>query len=80
MLLDCFFHSKKSRTTAMFLLSSGLLVLSCGIGWQYAFAPLFHLSAGPNDFFHGFCYGLGLTLETSAVVMLLRINATRLKA
>jgi len=73
---DCV-NSKKSLPSALFLLSAGLLVVSCGIVWQPAFAPLFHLSTGPSDFVHGFCFGLGLTLEIAAVAMLARIRAAR---
>ena len=73
---DCV-NSKKSRRSAQVLLSAGLLIVSCGIGWQHAFAPLFHLSAGPNDFVQGFYYGLGLTLEIVAVAMLARASARR---
>jgi hypothetical protein len=79
MLLNGSPDSSKNLPAALFLLSAGLLVFSCGIAWQHALAPLFHLSAGPNDFFHGFCIGLGLTLEVIALVMLVRISRNRLK-
>ena len=74
MLFNRSLDSKKSLSAALVLLSVGLLLLSCGIAWQHAFAPLFHLSAAYNDFFHGFGIGLGLALESAAVVMLVRIS------
>ena len=76
MLINCS-QNLKNRPAALILLSIGLLVLSCGVAWQHAFAPFFHLSAGPNDFIHGFCMGLGLTLEVIALVMLARISRDR---
>jgi hypothetical protein len=79
MLLNVSVNSKKSLPAALLLLSAGLLVLSCGVAWQHAFVPLFHLSTNADDFFHGFCYGLGLTLEIIALVILGRINSNRLK-
>lgn len=80
MLLNCLLNSKKSLPVAISLLSTGLLVLCGGIAWQHAFAPIFHLSADVNDFFHGFCVGLGLTLEIFAVVLLARINSDRMQS
>lgn len=80
MFLNNCVNSKKNLPSALFLLSAGLLVSTCGVAWQHAFAPLFHFSAGPNDFVRGFCIGLGLTLEIIAVVMLARINARRSKS
>lgn len=79
MLLNDTPDSQKSLPAALLLLSVGLLVLSCGIAWQHAFAPLLHLRAAHDDFFHGFCIGLGLALETGALVMLVRISFSRLK-
>jgi len=72
--------SKKSVSAALLLLSVGLLLLSCGVAWQHAFAPLLHLSAAQDDFIHGFSMGLGLTLEIAAVVMLVRISVNRQKS
>ncbi len=69
--------SKKSVSAALLLLSVGLLLLSCGVAWQHALAPLLHLSAAQNDFFHGFGIGLGLTLEIAALVMLVRLSVNR---
>ncbi len=71
---------KKSLSFAVLLLSLGLLLLSCGVAWQHAFAPLFHLSPTPSDFFHGFSIGLGLALEVIALVMLVRISVNRSKS
>jgi hypothetical protein len=78
MLLNCLLDSKKSLPVALLSLSAGLLVLSCGIAWQHVFAPILRLSAQENDFFHGFCIGLGLTLEAGALVMLVSISRHRL--
>jgi hypothetical protein len=80
MLLNCSLNSKNGLPAALLLLSAGLLVLSCGIAWQNAFTPHVHLSTNANDFFQGFCVGLGLTLEIIALVMLGRISASRLKS
>jgi hypothetical protein len=80
MILNCSPNSTKSLPAALLLLSAGLLALPCGIAWQHAFAPLFHLSSGPNDFVRGFCIGLGLALEIIALVMLARTSARRLKS
>lgn len=74
-----FDDSKKSVSAALLLLSAGLLLLSFGVAWQHAFAPLLHLSVAQNDFFHGFGMGLGLALEITAVVMLVRISVNRAK-
>jgi FtsH-binding integral membrane protein len=70
-------NSRKRLSAALLLLSVGLLVLSCGVAWQHAFAPLLHLSAARDDFFHGFSMGLGLTLEIAALVMLVHISVNR---
>jgi F0F1-type ATP synthase membrane subunit c/vacuolar-type H+-ATPase subunit K len=79
MLLNDSPDSKKSLPAALLLLSVGLLLLSCGIAWQHTFSPLLHLAARQDDFFHGFCMGLALTLEAGALVLLLRIGRSRLK-
>jgi hypothetical protein len=79
MLFNGSLNSTKGLPAALLPLCAGLLVLSCGIAWQHAFAPLFRLSTNADDFFHGFRYGLGLTLEIIALVMLGRINSNRLK-
>ena len=68
---------KKSRSAGLVLLSLGLLLVSCGILWQHALAPMLHLSTAVDDFFHGFSIGLGLTFEMVAVVVLMRVNACR---
>ena len=77
MLLNCFHDSKKTQSTALLTLVIGLLVVSCGATWQRAFAPLLHLSAAQNDFFHGFAIGLGLALEVAALVVLVRSGTAR---
>jgi hypothetical protein len=79
MLLNNSLDSKKSLNVALLLLTVGLLALICGITWQHAFAPVLHLKSGPDDFFHGFSIGLGLTLECFAVVILVRIGSKRSK-
>jgi uncharacterized protein YjeT (DUF2065 family) len=75
MFLNCLHDSKKTQSTALLTVVVGLLIVSCGATWQRAFAPLLHLSTSQNDFFHGFCIGLGLTLEVAALVVLVRIGA-----
>jgi hypothetical protein len=77
MLLNGPLHSKKSLPFALLMLSVGLVVLCCGIEWQHVFAPLLHLPAQHDDFFSGFCMGLGLALETGALVMLVRTSFNR---
>ena len=77
MFLNCFHDSKKTQSTALLTLVIGLLVVSCGATWQRTVAPLLHLSAVQNDFFHGFSIGLGLALEVAALVVLVRIGAAR---
>lgn len=79
MLLNDSPDSKKSLPVALLLLPGGVLLLSCGIAWQHAFAPPLHLAAGQDDFFHGFCVGWALTVEAGALVMLVRIGHSRLK-
>jgi hypothetical protein len=79
MLLNDSPDSRKCRTTALLLLSVGLLLLSCGIAWQHAFAHLLHLQTAHDDFYHGFCIGLGLAMETGALVMLVRSGMKRQK-
>ena len=71
--------SKKSLPVDLLLLSVGLLVLSCDIAWQHVLAPLLHLRTAHDDFFQGFCIGLGLALEAVALVILVRIRLSRLK-
>jgi hypothetical protein len=80
MLLNCLTESKKSLPIALLLLSVGLFSLSCGVAWQHTFGPMLHFSADRNDFFHGFCIGLGLTLEIAALFLLGRIIAIRSKS
>jgi hypothetical protein len=77
MLRNKLLDSKKAQPVALALLSVGLLMVSCGAAWQRAFAPYIHLSAGYGDFLHGFCFGLGFTLEICAIVMLARIAGGR---
>ncbi len=74
MLFDSCLPSKKSLPAALFVLVLGLLLLSCAIGWQHAIGPLLHLSAAMDDFLHGFCLGLALTLEATAVVLLIALT------
>ena len=78
MLLLCSHDPKKMQAAARIMLPMGLLVLSCGLAWPHLLAPLFHLTAGQNDFVQGFCMGLGITLEMGAVVAM-RVAASRLK-
>jgi hypothetical protein len=77
MLLNCIHDPKKSLSVALLTLVIGLLIVSCGATWQRAFAPILHLSMAQNDFFHGFCVSLGLTLEVAALVVLVRIGVAR---
>ena len=77
MLLKHSLDSKKGLPAAIALLTVGLLLVTCGMVWQHAIAPVFHLSNGRKDFLHGFSIGLGLTLEVLVVVMLVRMNAER---
>jgi len=70
-LLDSLTQSKKTRLTAMLLLAVGLLLLGCAIDWQRTLSPLLHLSSDLDDFAHGFCIGLAVTLEAIAAVMLM---------
>lgn len=77
MILNCMNDPKKSLSTALLTLVIGLLIVTCGATWQRVFAPILHLSTTQNDFVHGFCLGLGLTLEVVAIVVLARIGAAR---
>jgi hypothetical protein len=72
MFLNCSCDSMKNRSAALRMLVAGLLLVSCGIAWQHVFAPLLHLSADQDDFFHGLCIGLGIGLEIMAIVVLTR--------
>lgn len=52
---------------AMTLLAVGLAILVVGASWPML-VPSF-LNLGSNDFLHGFCFGLGLTLEIGGVIL-----------
>jgi hypothetical protein len=69
-LLDSLTQAKEIRPTAMLLLAVGLILFSCAIGWQHTLSPLLHLSPDLDDFTHGFCMGLAVTLEAIAVLLL----------
>ena len=77
MLLNCFNDPKKTLPAALLTMVVGLLMVTCGATWQRALGPALHLSVAQNDFFHGFCIGLGLSLEVAAVVVLARLAAVR---
>ncbi len=68
MLMNCSYDSKKCMSMALFMLSIGLLVASCGVSWTHI-APHLHLSADMNDTIRGFCFGVGITLEIESVVI-----------
>ncbi len=80
MFLNCSCDLMKSRSAASRTLAAGLLLVSCGVGWQHVFAPLLHLSAAQDDFFRGLCLGLGVTLEIVAIVALARIRVNHLSS
>jgi len=80
MLLNCALDSRKILPVALIMFSVGLFVLSCGITWQHTFSPLLRLSTGLDDFFRGFCMGLGIVLEAGAFVMLLQVGRGRLNS
>ena len=80
MQLNCLTESKKSLPAALLMLSVGLLSLSGGVAWQHTFGPMLHLSPDQNDFFHGFCIGLGLALEAAALFLLGCIIGIRSKS
>jgi hypothetical protein len=64
------FHSQKLIPLAWVFLFAGLLILPIAIGWQHTLAPVLHLAKNQDDFWHGFCYGIGMTLETFAILTL----------
>ena len=79
MLLNDSPDSNRSLPKALFLLTFGLLLLTCANNWQHTYSPLLHLATAHEDFIQGFCIGLGLALEAVALVMLVRIRLSRLK-
>jgi hypothetical protein len=77
MFLTARLDPKTARPRAILLLVAGLLLLCCATSWQHVMTPLLGLSAEHDDFAHGFCLGLALTLELIAVILLVRIGRQR---
>ena len=69
--------AKITLPRAMSLLVFGLLLLSCAISWPHTMAPWLRLPADRDDFAHGFCIGMALTLDTFALILLLRLSWLR---
>jgi hypothetical protein len=61
--------SAKSVPIAMALLVTGLTLLMLGIAWPRLTFPVAYLGTNWNDFLRGVLYGLSITLEISAVVL-----------
>jgi len=60
----------KAAAIARLLLVAGLLLLVSGIAWPRLPFLAAHLSQQWFDFWNGFLFGLGLTLELGAVIFL----------
>ena len=68
-------NPKKARPAALLVMCAGLLLVTCVAPCEHQLlTPLLHLSAGQQDFVHGFSIGLGLSMEIAAVVVLARLH------
>lgn len=68
--LNALIRSPKSVPVALAFLVVGLLMVTCTVEWRALFTPLLHLTPDLDDFARGFCIGLGLAFEVSALVAL----------